>query len=458
MNIQRFQAPTSRQALAKARMAFGERTLILSNRSAAGGQGVEVVATDEDALLAFDADTAAPAGPPAPAPQRSRPERNPVEEDAERLAMSTLSFQDYVRERMLRRRHLASDGSPTPAPDAIARHEPIAQDNAAPAARRRQEAQASAPRSLQHELQAMQAQIEDRFNLLAWLGQARQHPIQSQLLLKLIRAGYSPGLARALLERMPQALSAAQSVRWLLQALERNLHTDQGQAALHEQGGVFALTGATGVGKTSAAARLAALCVQANGPGSVALVTLDNERAGAHEQLRALGRTLGVVAHAAHDRAALQELLALLGGKKLVLIDTAGLAPRDPRQSELLTMLDLPRIERLLVLNAGSHGDTLDAMLGAAQAAGAQAILSKVDEAAKLGPALDALIRHRMRLRGVSRGQRLSEDWQRADAQQLVAASMRAPARSAFDPQPGDLGFFFAQARGGGAPGILLDA
>ncbi len=39
---------------------------------------------------------------------------NPVEEDTEQLAMSTLSFQDYVRERMLRRRHEAMNGPSTP--------------------------------------------------------------------------------------------------------------------------------------------------------------------------------------------------------------------------------------------------------------------------------------------------------------------------------------------------------
>lgn len=46
MNIQRFHAATAREALAKARAAFGEGTLILSNRPVANG--VEVVATAED--------------------------------------------------------------------------------------------------------------------------------------------------------------------------------------------------------------------------------------------------------------------------------------------------------------------------------------------------------------------------------------------------------------------------
>src|SRR3989344_4841956 len=141
MNIKRFTAPTSREALAKARMAFGEGTLILSNRPAE----------------------------PQTLSERSRD-------------------QEPERERM-------------PAP-AVVRHNPlrsIPMDIPPEPPRRRQEA-ASAhlaqsnnnQQSVMNELHAMRELIEDRFNTMAWLGQARQNPIQSNLMLKMIRAGYSP--------------------------------------------------------------------------------------------------------------------------------------------------------------------------------------------------------------------------------------------------------------------------
>ncbi len=131
----------------------------------------------------------------------------------------------------------------------------------------------------------------------------------------------------------------------------------------------------------------------------------------------------------------------------MVLIDTTGVAPRDPRKRDMLEVLNLPHVNRLLVLNAGSHGDTLDDTLGAFKTEGPQqAILSKVDEAVKLGPAIDALIRHQMVLRGVTNGQRVPEDWEAADAHKLVSASMRSPVRSAFDPKASDLNFFFSHA------------
>lgn len=519
MNIKRFHAPTSREALAKARMAFGDGTLILSNRPTA--TGVEVVATAEDTLSSLDEDlgdegnalfspaNAAPThrathtAPPVSAPvARSHPMaadsslvRSPVEEDTEQLAMSTLSFQDYVRERMLRRRHEALSGpseaatlferSRTQQPEQLREQKPERERERASSApvtrhnplratpperpveppRRRQEAantnlsQPSNQQSVMNELHAMKDLIEDRFNTLAWLGQARQNPIQTHLMLKMIRGGYSPSLARVVLERLPEDMSAGDSVRWLMEVLERNLKTDITEAPLYEQGGIFAMVGSTGVGKTTTTAKLAAMCANIHGPASVGLITLDTYRVGAHDQLRTYGRMLGVVAHLAHDRAALQDLLGLLSSKKMVLIDTTGIAPRDPRKGEILDVLDLPYINRLLVLNASCHGDTLDDVLTAFKTDGSQqAILSKVDEAVKLGPALDALIRHQMVLRGVTNGQRVPEDWERADARSLISTSMKAPAKSAFDPKATDLNFFFSHTSDSSADGELFHA
>jgi flagellar biosynthesis protein FlhF len=113
----------------------------------------------------------------------------------------------------------------------------------------------------------------------------------------------------------------------------------------------------------------------------------------------------------------------------------------------MLELLDLPEVNRLLVLNAGGHGDTLDDVVASFKSSGVQqAVLSKTDEAAKLGPALDACIRHQLLLRGVTMGQKVPEDWEAADANKLVRQSMRSPVKSAYDPKASDLGFFFAQS------------
>lgn len=465
MNIQRFTAATSREALAKARMAFGDSTLILSNRPTE--HGVEVVATAEDTLAALDQVQNAVALKPASQPTRIAKSAHQevagkVEDDAAQLAMSTLSFQDYVRERMLRKRHDASPdqsaaaASPEwqqerprtlPSDRAQERKEPVAPKAGAlrkPAASPLQSA--TLPQGIVDELHAMKEMMEDRFNTLAWLGQARQNPIQANLMLKLIRSGYSPNLSRNILERMPEDMTPSESVQWIMEILERNLKTDAEGPTLQEEGGVFALIGATGVGKTTTAAKLAGLCARTHGPASVGLVTLDTYRVGAHEQLRAYGKMLGVVAHLAHDRVALQDLLGLLSNKKMVLIDTTGLAPRDPRKREMMDLLELPSVKRLLVLNAGSHGDTLDEAVAAFKSSGLQhTILSKTDEAVKLGPVIDAAIRNQLVLRGITTGQRVPEDWEAANAAKLVRSSMRTAGISAYDPKVSDLGFYFGQ-------------
>ncbi len=478
MNIQRFTGATSREALAKARMAFGDGTLILSNRQTA--IGVEVMATTEDSVgdlepRARPAATPERAAPPVVsdkvAPGRALPaSHQQVQQDTAQLAMSTLSFQDYVRERMLRRRQTetpvaieevglraqASAPAPAPAPRPRMRIDvppaPAAGSAAAAPAVSGSPAPAIGARSIADELQSMRDLIEDRFNTFAWLGQARQNPIQANLMLKLLRAGYSPALSRAILERMPETMAAPEAMQWMMEAIRRNIHTAEHELPIYQEGGIYALVGATGVGKTTTAAKLAGLCAEVHGPASVGLITLDTQRVGAHAQLREHARGLGLVAHLAHDRAALQDLLGLFAAKKMVLIDTTGLAPRDPHKNDALDVLDLPDVRRLLVLNAGAHGDTLDDVVAAFKSVEAQpTVLSKIDEAVKLGPALDVAIRHQLVLRGVTNGQKVPHDWDAADAAELVRASMRVSGKSAFDPRTTDLGFLFLSPESGGA-------
>jgi flagellar biosynthesis protein FlhF len=512
MNIQRFTAPTSREAMAKARMSFGDSAVILSTRSTSDGFEVMAAAEESLASLADQGGSPAPALRPAaaarklpmPTPAAARPAAtDSVSSDTEAMAMSTLSFQDYVRERMLRKRRAALHDGAAPAaaeafdpPRRAAVAQPVVATSApmpAPAAepisvptQRFNDPEALLPRAPQPirtranpepawedsqpstrfghqddhrmavELSALKDMIEERFNTLAWLGSSRQNPIQSNLMLKLIRAGFSPAMSRAVLERVPADASAPEAVRWLMDVITRNVKVAAPGAGLCDEGGVISLIGATGVGKTTTAAKLAAQCVKQFGAGSVGLVTLDTYRVSGYEQLRAFGRMLGVVAHQAQDRAALKDLLNLLTGKRMVIIDTAGLGQRDERVQEMLDLLDMPSVKKTLVLNAGSHGDTLDEVLTTFKASKLHGVvLSKVDEAVKLGPALDALIRHGVTLRGVANGQRVPEDWQNADAGALVRQAMATQGKSAYDPRSTDMGFYFSPAS---ASGITLGA
>jgi flagellar biosynthesis protein FlhF len=506
MNLKRFAARTSREALALVRKALGDDAVVLSTRPAQ--EGVEVLAMAPEAIARIEqaSDMAAsprapqaapaarerleprmdPAGPTAPAPATDPG----VEGDVRTLAMSTLSFQDYVRNRMLERRRAElaqaeqaaaalppqaaainpgavplralarADLAVDPAPGALL-------DDGAPRPRRdppvlRREVDAEslgaarrmpAPRDgieVIGELRSVRHLIEERFGTLAFLERLQRDPRQAALAQKLFDAGLSPGLVRRLVQALPA--DAGDEAAWAAGVLERNLATDENEAAIEDHPGAFALIGATGVGKTTSTAKIAAAFATRHGAANLGLITLDAYRVAAHEQLRAYGRILGVPVHTAHDRESLLDLLELLSAKRLVLIDTAGIAQRDSRAAELLEMLSHPAIHKLLVVNAAAQGETIeDVMVGYDVASCRGVVVSKLDEALKIGPALDALIRHKAKVVGVANGQRVPEDWHRLSAQALVQRALRGGGGSSWRLDPTDISLVLAGTRGQGA-------
>jgi flagellar biosynthesis protein FlhF len=187
--------------------------------------------------------------------------------------------------------------------------------------------------------------------------------------------------------------------------------TINGETDIVDQGGIYALVGPTGVGKTTTTAKLAARCVLRHGARKLALVTTDGYRIGAHEQLRIYGRILGVSVHLARDGKDLRATLRDLQHTHMVLIDTMGMSQRDRMVSEQVAMFGDSDVKSLLLLSATSRGDTLDDVVRAYSGIGlAGCVLTKVDEAASLASSLDVVIRHGLRLYYVSNGQRVPED------------------------------------------------
>jgi flagellar biosynthesis protein FlhF len=507
MNLKRFTARTSREALALVKAAFGDDAIVMSTKPC--DDGVEVLAMASDSVeqlerLGQAAETvsmrpaAAPRAPtlrekavPAKArmldrlsgqpneraerSDRTEPRMDPaVEEDLDQLQMSTLSFQDYVRDRMLKRRsaELAAEAPPAPAlpaplPPQVApieaarariaarREVPVLRDEVtlpAPKAAARGAAAAAAVPVPTHtvgeqievmsELRSMRGLIEQRFGALAFMEKLQRQPRQANLARHLLDAGFSPMLIRKLVESLP---ADGDEAAWAASVLERNVVTGERDAALEDQGGIHALIGATGVGKTTSTAKLAAAFATRHGAPHLGLITLDAYRVGAHEQLRAYGRILGVPVHTAHDRDSLEDLLDLLSGKRMVLIDTAGMAQRDSRTRELLDMLTHSAINRVLVVNASAQGETIEDQLAAYNANSCKGlILSKLDEAVKLGPALDSMIRHKLKVLAVANGQRVPEDWHRLSAQALVQRALKGGGGAAWQLDERDVNLIFA--------------
>jgi flagellar biosynthesis protein FlhF len=296
---------------------------------------------------------------------------------------------------------------------------------------------------MMNELRSMKGMIEERFGALAFMEKLQRQPAQARLTQKLIDCGFSPALIRKLAEGMGPDVT--DEMVWAASVLERNLLSADREPPLEDQGGVYALVGATGVGKTTTTAKLAAAFATRYGASHLGLITLDAYRVGAHEQLRAYGRILGVPVHTAHDRASLEDLLDLLSAKKMVLIDTAGMAQRDTRTRELLDMLGHRSIHKLLVVNSAAQGETIEDVLISYRANTCRGVvLSKMDEAVKLGPALDALIRHKLTVLGVANGQRVPEDWHRLSSSALMHRALRPTIATAYRMDSSEVNLIFA--------------
>lgn len=298
------------------------------------------------------------------------------------------------------------------------------------------------------EIHSMRGMIEEQLAGLVWNDKQRRDPVRGHLLRTLLGAGFSASLAKAMLDHLPTGQNFATGMAWVKAELARNLPLMENEDAMMDNGGVYALMGPTGVGKTTTTAKLAARCVMRFGADKLALLTTDSYRIGAFEQLRIYGKILGVSVHAVKDAADLRLVLADLRDKHMVLIDTVGKSQRDRSVSDQVAMLcgaGRP-VKRLLLLNAASHGDTLNEVVhaykdsaGGNQLAGC--IFTKTDEATHPGALLDTVIRHRLPVHYVSCGQKVPENLMIAERSELVDGVFRSASRSAlFVPGEADLG------------------
>ncbi|KMW46708.1 flagellar biosynthesis protein FlhF [Ralstonia insidiosa] len=286
-------------------------------------------------------------------------------------------------------------------------------------------------RRMVSEIDVLKSTLTDAMSSLASLGVKLGDPVRTRLFQTMLNAGFSAQLTRYVLENMPQHDTYEGALDFVQRAIEKNLTTVSDENSLLDQGGVFALMGPTGVGKTTTTAKLAARFVLRHGASRVALLSTDSYRIGGHEQLRIYGKILGVSVHAVKDAQDLSLALNDLREKHVVLIDTIGMSQRDRAVSEQMAMLHAvgPSIKRLLLLNAASNGKTLDEVVSAYRDANlAGCILTKIDEAASVGHAMDVMIRRRLPLHYVSYGQRVPEDIAVPNKKLLIHRSFRASA------------------------------
>ncbi|MES9961396.1 MAG: flagellar biosynthesis protein FlhF [Sedimenticola sp.] len=403
MKIKRFFAKDIRQALRQVRETLGSDAVILSNKSVDGG--VELVAAMDYEESAFES-------------------VDKSEEEKPTASVTELKP--------------AEGEQPDPrveAPAKVVGNSPRVEWSQDPILV-----------EMRREMQNLRRMMENGLSGLSW-REMGEHDAQSQeLYRRLMGLDLSADICNHLVGESVGSESLDQAWRKALHQLANGIATTGDR--LLEEGGVVALIGPTGVGKTTTIAKLAARFALRHGHRHVAFISTDKYRIGAQEQLNTYARILDVPVRTAATPEELGIALNALADKRLILVDTAGMSQRDVRLSEQLGMLhsgDRP-VRSLLTLSATTQQAALEQSIEAFSAAAPEAcILTKLDEAASLGGSLSAMIHSRLPLAFITDGQKVPEDVHLARANTLVsrAAALGEKQTSHFSDE------FLALALGG---------
>ncbi len=457
MKIKRFFAVDARQAMKMVKGELGEDAVILSNKRVSGG--VELVAAidyEEEAFVTVAAPPsdngsaeAAPVSQPQPSHQQSAPRGAPSA--SPRSGSSRAAAQSPSQSATFADGHAAgrAPGTPRQASDASFegghRRSQFSESISEPVSEPAQPSVASHPApeieaaarpsskpsivwsqeptlvEMRSEIKNMRGLLENQLRNLTSQDFRASHPCQYELKNRLSQLGISHGLAKDFIEHLPPQEDVEALWRRLLAKLAISVPVTEDDILVN--GGVVALVGPTGVGKTTSVAKLAARYALRHGSRDVALITTDNYRIGAHEQIKAYARILGVPYRFANSAESLQNALDHFCDRRLVLIDTAGMSQKDLRLTAQLAVLNdsVSQVQPYLVMSATSSLTGLDEVVRAFSNIDLKGvILTKIDESTSLGHALDVVIRHRLPLAYLSDGQRVPEDLQPARGHELV--------------------------------------
>ena len=387
MKIKKFIAPDIRRAIKMVRDEQGPDAIIISNRRVNGG--VEIVsAIDYDESIL-----------------------NQTRGGSDAAVASTVDNEEESHQ----------DGSSNDITYSRLQSKQDNQNIASEPERQESPLQESLLCEMREELKFLRGIIETRFFDLAWDNFSHSNPIKAEVMRRLLNCGISAKLARDIAGELPHGNKIETAWDDAIAGMAKRLQTTNDD--IIDKGGIVALVGPTGVGKTTTIAKLAARYALRRGVRHVGLITTDNYRVGAHEQLRTYGRLLDIPVRSALTKEELQTHLADLADKDLVLIDTAGMSQRDLRISEQLSVLKEAKvnIKVYLVAAATSQRAGIEEVINIFRNIELDGcILTKLDEAASIGQAIGAIIEKNLPVAYFSDGQRVPEDIHLARADKLV--------------------------------------
>ncbi|MCF6781936.1 flagellar biosynthesis protein FlhF [Stutzerimonas stutzeri] len=398
MQVKRFFAADMRIAMKMIRDELGADAVITGNRRVAGG--VELTA-----MLDYPMEPVASSQPNAALEAELR-------KTQARIATAHAELSSPSRMQSGADRQLLDD-------------KPSAFEPPAPAATTTAALDSRAVEAMHSELQGLRELIEVQLGSIAWGQEQSRRPQQAGLWRRLQRIGLPADLSRSLLEKVSTVAEPRQAWRMLLAHLAQSIKVSKVEPL--EEGGVIALVGPAGAGKTTTLAKLAARYVLKHGPQSIALASMDNYRIGAQEQLRTLGRILDVPVVQIDPSQPLAKTLQPLARKRLILVDTAGLPAGDAMmRMQLETLADRGiKSKNYLVLAATSQSQVLKAAWHNYRRCGLTGcILTKLDEAGSLGDVLGLTISQHLPIAYLADGPRIPDDLQLPRSHQLVSRAV----------------------------------
>lgn len=372
MKIKRFQAPDVRQAIKEVRDVLGPDAVILSNTRVDGG--IEIVAATD-----YDEAEFRRASQPTQRTESPKVEINPSVEA----------------------RRTAETVSPRASENVWSQEPTLVQ--------------------MRKEISGLKDMLQTQLSDLTWKDMERTSPIQVQLMQRHLQMGVHVDLAKQIANKANANDDLETAWRYSLGALANQIDIKDND--IINTGGIFALVGPTGVGKTTTIAKIAARCALKHGSKNVALITTDCYRIGGQEQLRTYARILGVPVRVAKTHEELNESLNDLLDRRFILIDTAGMNPRDMKLTEKFSVIknQTHRIKNYLTLSATTQSSVLNDIINAFSHLDLNGcILTKTDETNSLGGAISSLISHRLPLAYICDGQQVPEDINLARPNTLV--------------------------------------
>jgi len=434
MKLKRFFASDIRQAIKLVREELGPEAVILSNRNVDGGVEIVSAVDYDEALIQNESESKKPAKENVPMqtnifasqykPQEQAAASEQLKERLKAVEQAQMQREKVPVETQVDNQLKAQAASTSKAYPKGETGERNVERKQHPA-NKVEWSQDPTLVEMRGELKSLRSLLENQLSGLAWGDLQRRNPMRVELVQRLTKLGIGVDLCKEVCELVSDGGDFDTIWQQALLILEDKVLTHDDD--ILADGGIVALVGPTGVGKTTTIAKLAARYALRHGSRHVALITLDNYRIGAYEQLRAYGRILDIPVRVADKVSELRSIVEGFYDRRLILIDTAGMSQRDSRLQQQLAVLrssNIP-VKSHLVLSTTTRLSALEEIVSVYKGVQLNScILTKLDETTSLGSAMSTIIRHKLPVSYLSDGQRVPEDIHTARSSMLVQRSV----------------------------------